>query len=403
MRRSTLGVLLLPVLVGCRNEAGAGPGVTTRDSAGIRIVEIHGSAPGSAWSVAARPALDITGGEPGTGPGLYRVMGAARLADGRIVVANGGSNTLEVFAPDGRHERTLGRAGDGPGEFRALSWVGRASEDSIAAWDSAPGRLSVFTPQGGYARSVAPRQPLGVFPQVQGELADGAVLLVLHQPTLGMATTSDVHVQRDTISLAVLHPDGGVNLLGRFPGTEVLASGSPAGGLMMMPLPFGRQTVAAARGGRVYAATGERWEVAEYAAEGGLRALIRADRNRRPVTRSDVRKYRESVVMLGGEGNAALSRQRAQLLARAPYPGRKPAITALRVDAEGNLWVESPAAEEGAMGGEWAVVSPAGRVLGRVRLPDGLAVQQVGPGWLLGTAAEGGVEHVRLYRFTRRR
>jgi len=401
MRRVARGLLLLPVLAGCRTEADAKPGVATRDSAGVRIVEHHGGEPAVAWQVADRPELDLTGAEAGKGPGLYQVMGAVRLGDGRIVVANGGTSTLEIFGADGAHQRSVGRAGDGPGEFRALSWVGRFAGDSIAAWDSGAGRLSIFTPAGDFARSVAPAQPLGIFPRAEGALDGGALLLSLHQPSLGMSATEGVHVQRDTISLAVLRPDGAVTVLGRFPGTEVLASGNPAGGLMMMPLPFGRSTVAAGSGGRVYVASGEPGNIAEYAPGGGVRALVRADRERQPVTSADVRAYRQKLVALGAENNGAIARQHTRMLDRAPYPKRKPAITDMRVDAAGNLWVESPEPGEGTLARGWTVVSPDGRMLGRARKPDDLNVHQVGDGWILGTFTDGGLEHVRLYRVTR--
>ncbi|HEX6751165.1 MAG TPA: hypothetical protein VF092_27995 [Longimicrobium sp.] len=400
MRRFALGLLLLPVLAGCRTEADAKPGTATRDSAGVRIVEHHGGESEIAWRVADRPELDLTGAEAGKGPGLYQVMGAVRLGDGRIVVANGGTSTLEIFGADGAHQRSVGRAGDGPGEFRALSWVGRFAGDSIAAWDSGTGRLSVFTPAGDFARSVAPAQPLGIFPRAEGALDGGALLLALHQPSLGMSATEGVHVQRDTISLAVLRPDGAVAVLGRFPGSEVLASGNPAGGLMMMPLPFGRATIAAGSGGRVYVADGDRWEIAEYAPGGGVRALVRADRELQPVTPADVRAYRERLVTLGAENNGAIARQHARMLDRAPYPKQKPAITGLLVDAHGNLWVESPESGEGTLARGWTIVSPDGRMLGRARKPDALTVHQVGDGWLIGTATDGEIEHVRLYRIT---
>ncbi|HEX8904489.1 MAG TPA: hypothetical protein VF771_06590, partial [Longimicrobiaceae bacterium] len=275
--------------------------------------------------------------------------------------------------------------------------------DTIAAWDSGSERLSIFTPAGDFVRTVAPRQPLGVFPQILGALDGGALLLALHQASVGMSGASDVHVQRDTFRLGVLRPGGEVTEIGRFPGMEFAVSGSPTSGLMMMQRPFGLHTVAAAHGSTVYVAGGERWEVAEYAAKGGLRRLIRADRARRPVTAADQRTYRQTTVTRGDEGNQALRRQREHILARLPYPKQKPAITALQVADDGTLWVESPEEREGTLAGEWTVISPAGQVLGRVRVPEALWVWQVGPDWLLGLAAGDDGEHVRLYRLTRPR
>src|SRR5687768_15597263 len=56
------------------------------------------------------------------------------LADGRVVVPLRGKSVIRVFAPDGSHQATLGRYGEGPGEFTALggAW---ARGDTIEALD----------------------------------------------------------------------------------------------------------------------------------------------------------------------------------------------------------------------------------------------------------------------------
>lgn len=403
MRRIAIG-LLIATGAGCRAGAETKAPFSVRDSVGVRIAETRGGAGGAPeWKVDEHPEIDITGAEPGRGPALFHVLGAVRLGDGRIVVANSGTSSLEIFSPAGTHLRSAGRAGGGPGEFRALTWVGCLTGDSIAAWDAGAGRLSVFSPAGDYARSVTPRQPLGIFPQPAGLLDGGGLLLALHGGTLGLSATADVHVQRDTLTYAVLDTAGGMTRIHRFPGMEMLASGNPSGGLVVMPLPFGQQTVAATHGSRIYAADGERFEVAEFTRNGRLRALIRGDRERQPVTARDVRRYRETLVTLGEEGNARLSRQYDELLDRAPYPARKPAITGLRVDEAGNLWVESPEPGRGNLATAWSVLSPEGRMIGWVRTPAGLNVQQVGNGWLLGTSADENGEYVRLYRVRKTR
>jgi len=400
MRRSVAGVLLLVLTSGCENRDTRSE-LTLRDSVGVRIMEYGGRAEAAAptWRIDPTPTLDLGGTMSRNGPALYRIAEVLRLEDGRIVVANGGSNSLEVFAPDGTRLRSVGRSGDGPGEFRALSWVGRLKGDTLAAWDSGLGRLSLFSSSGDYVRSVSPRRPLGMYPQAVGALASGDIVLALYQPTLGKSTTRTVHLQRDTVGYAVLSRDGSARELGKVAGTDMIMSGNPAGGLMVMPLPFGRQSVATVGGERVYVTDGEQFEVAAYDARGGVRALLRAEWPRLPVTSEDVRRFRESLVTLGGEGNASLQRQQAELLDRAPWPQQKPAITSLRTDPGGNLWVESPVDGPERLATRWTAFSPQGRVLGAARVPGRLDVRQVGPNWVLGIALDQNqVEHVRLHK-----
>ena len=64
----------------------------------------------------------------------------------------GGERVL-VFSPAGRFDSELGRAGDGPGEFRNATGLAVDAGDSLWVVDRAARRTSVFTPAGIYARS----------------------------------------------------------------------------------------------------------------------------------------------------------------------------------------------------------------------------------------------------------
>jgi hypothetical protein len=384
-------------LQACGKDGGpAQTQVAVRDSAGVHIVENRGDPAPLHWTLGRNP-VDIGGGAAGE---LHGVTSATRLDDGRIVVANSGASALEIFGADGKHLRTVGRAGDGPGEFRALFWVGRLGGDSIAAWDPALGRLSVFDPGGVFVRTVAPRGPLGMFPMAAGVLGDGRVLLAVSAP--GAGGGAGIRVRRDSITYVTLGQTGDVQPVGRFPGTEMLMSGGAGGGLLMRPLPFGRQTVAAARGGRVYVGTGDRFEVLAYEPGHGVRAIMRVAQRPVPVTRADIDDYRRTQVTIGAEGDARLRSQNADLLAKAPYPREMPPFTAIAADPDGNLWLQPPKTAS-VKDLPWMVLAPDGRALGTVDLPAKLAVQEIGRHWVLGTMLDDDeVEHVRLYRLVKR-
>ena len=88
-----------------------------RDSTGITIVESRRPAPDSrlGWEVGTEPqvAIGVAMGEADYQ--LYEVGDATRLADGRIAVANGGSNQLLVFDAGGNYLAAWAGQGDGPG------------------------------------------------------------------------------------------------------------------------------------------------------------------------------------------------------------------------------------------------------------------------------------------------
>jgi hypothetical protein len=398
MTRSRHFVSTVVVLLAACGERGPQQPAATRDSAGVEIVESRFGevAAESVRRVAEAPAVEI-GSAPGAAGPLYQVVSAFRMHDGRIVVASAGTGDLRVYAPDGQHLLTIGKAGDGPGEFRRLFWAGRLRGDSIGAWDAALARLSVFDPSGRFVRSMTPSSALGVFPQLHAALADGSVVL---STGMNPARPMTPGVRRDTATLLVVGPDGVVrDTLARVPGSEQYLMIPRAGGFVMHPLPFGRTTSTAAQDSQLAVGTGDAYQLAVYEPRRGLRRIIRLDRERRRVTDDDVRRYRETMVTMGAEG---ARRQREQLLAEVPFPERMPAFTAVLPDGRGNWWIADPPAADRPGESTWHRVSAEGRLLGALRTPARLMVMQIGPDWVLGVFLdENDVEHVRIHTLER--
>ena len=106
------------------------------------------------WSLSEEPTLVIGGADERERYLLHRVVGAARLDDGRIVVLNEGSLQLKYYDPEGKHLHDAGGPGEGPGELQPpLSYFTRLPGDSIlvASWRSGFVR---FGPDGRYASSI---------------------------------------------------------------------------------------------------------------------------------------------------------------------------------------------------------------------------------------------------------
>ena len=93
--------------------------------------------PSAMFRLADEPTVTIgvTGGQEEQE--LFEVSGAARLADGSIVVYESGAFRLQRFGPDGEHLWSRGQAGDGPGDFANFAelLVPCASEQSIMVYD----------------------------------------------------------------------------------------------------------------------------------------------------------------------------------------------------------------------------------------------------------------------------
>jgi hypothetical protein len=130
------------------------------------------------WRVSDEPVLKIGVVDGSPQYQLHQVQDVRRLEDGRIVVANGGTQEIRFFDSEGRYLSTSGSAGDGPGEFRSLASVDVLPGDSLLAFDAGNGRATVLGPAGMYTRFWIVENPSrGVFPAKALALSDGTVLV----------------------------------------------------------------------------------------------------------------------------------------------------------------------------------------------------------------------------------
>lgn len=90
-------------------------------------------------------------GEEGTFFGMIRSI--AVLEDGRFAVGDAQAEEVRVFDRDGRHLRTFGGPGAGPGELRGMQGVFVDHEGMLRVAEQRNGRLSVFHPDTGFVTS----------------------------------------------------------------------------------------------------------------------------------------------------------------------------------------------------------------------------------------------------------
>ncbi|MFQ5536957.1 MAG: 6-bladed beta-propeller [Gemmatimonadota bacterium] len=105
---------------------------------------------------------------------LGKVNGVARW-DGRIALTDEYGMNVKVFDPDGSLAMTLGRPGDGPGEFRAPIGAAVVTGDRLAVADYLRTRVIFFDPDGSAAGEFKiPGAAIGGLMSVEG----GSALLL---------------------------------------------------------------------------------------------------------------------------------------------------------------------------------------------------------------------------------
>lgn len=102
----------------------------------------------------AVPVVEIGAVEDESEYLFEHIVGVLPLSSGALVVADGGSNSLSIYSPEGRFHRTWGGSGGGPAEFRRLSGIHPHGSDSLLALDGATRRISVFDTAGSLGRTL---------------------------------------------------------------------------------------------------------------------------------------------------------------------------------------------------------------------------------------------------------
>lgn len=391
------------IAAGCGPGERAARGPTVRDSAGVRIVENAPADTTETWSLGDRPVLEIGAVQGSVEYQLDGIADIARGPDGTLIVAERGSRELSVFDSAGRHVRTAGGEGGGPGEFRFVSELAWLPGDTLGAWDLRQNRLSLFTPAGAFlrARTLAPPAD-AVSLRLLGVL-DSGDLVVGGSGSAGGGPSEGAF--RRTVRLYRYgegrEPEARLDSV---PGDERFRWSYRMDGrdaFLMMPQPFGSETSFAVKGDRVCSSPGARFEVRCRSADGRLRTIIRDSAGRRTVTGEAVERLVESRVE-GIDRKEFRARVRRAHEEVEGVPDVMPALDRLLVDPEGRLWagVYRPPYEEGAR--QWLVFGPAGVRRATVRMPGGFTPHTIDDGRVVGRwEGELGVDFVRVYRLRR--
>ena len=186
------------------------------------------------------PVLEATL-EATSGPDviLSRVWGIDVDSKGRVYVRDDQTRGVIVLSPDLTYERTLGRRGGGPGEFRHVSTVQILPDDSVLVYDRNQNRITVFPP-GATEPAYVQRLPGGPYREVF-KVPEGLVAI---GTSAYEASGADVGIENER--LLRLRPDGSVaTALFAFPRKEnlVYRRGDPRGGgvVSISSHPFGHR------------------------------------------------------------------------------------------------------------------------------------------------------------------
>jgi hypothetical protein len=306
------------------------------------------------WSVEA-PVVRVGAGEQ-PGQALDRVYGGLLRPGGSVIIGNSGTSQLRTYDPGGRLVSATGGQGRGPGEFGTINWIAGLPGDSVLVFDLRLQRFSVWSPAGAFVRMFSSQAPPGPVRPI-GVFRDGSILIVREA---GYDPRAGAGAVRDSMTALRMSRTGEVAAIpGRFPGAEWLIYPHPAS-FRATQLPFGRTGQLAVLGDHFVYGSSDSGTLAVYDQAGRAVRRVELGAHGHGPSRKEI-----SAFLAGIQDRAERS-----ALARHYRNGAGDGasiFTALRGDADGNLWVRlAPRAEGDSV--TWVVLAPGGDRRGSVRM-----------------------------------
>ena len=354
------------------------------------------------WTLSSAPALTIE--DDGTPATQFEVVtGVARLSSGHIAVANRGSNDIRVFDARGRHVTTFGQTGGGPGEFRRIELIGRSGD---TAWFYDGGLRRVTSVLLGakpellgttLVTATGKRESFSV----TGRLPDGRYVVTTNvSPTF--EGPPGVHRLPGSTGIIPRTGDGEVTWLGDFKSAAIFVY-NPTGDFKQAstgPVAFPPWLRSATGGGQIWIGDSGGDSLVVVRARDLSRFVVRVPFPSRAPDRTLVDAARDREL---GPKPTPESRGFTDAKYSPKYlPQRLPSFESLVPGPQSELWIQEYAGNRPSPT-QYVVLDVNGRPKGRVAVPGGSRVREVGLDYVILVHEDrDGVESIRLHRLERR-
>jgi len=368
------------------------------------------------WRIIGPAVAEIGGREPHPDLLVVTAVGGRILYDGRFLVADRGTGAISLVSEAGDFLHRFGGEGGGPGEFRALGWVGLREEGTVLAWDMQLRRMTVFDTTGVVLRTYNPdlRDIPFLSAVLVGNLQGGGLVFSSPETTDDGPPRSPRRV-RGSVQYLLL-PEGGNDVLALFrgPGTETYRRGGQ-GMESNLPILFAAASLATTVGEHLVVGSTDSLQLFSVRRDGTMTARARYPTEARPVEEEHVRlehrsrfaaqdaRWEQIARVLSApadewERTLSFSRESLQEL---PARDTFPAFSDLVGTSSGEVWVaEYPV--PGAEAQRWVILGSDLKLRGRITLPTRHRIlDSRGDHILSSFKDELGVETVALFRISR--
>lgn len=340
------------------------------------------------WRLGPNPVLEL-GSSTVPEENFGDIRSVALLQDGSVLVADRMAGELKLFDETGTFLRTMGRPGEGPGEFKGLAGVQLLREDTIAVFDQPLRRWTAFSKSGKVlgSHTFSSQELPGVsraYRHGNGRFTVAGAVVV--GPGSGPGYF-DLSIPLFSVDI---ENDQSV-FLREVPGRQLYRTKNGALGQALV-----LRSGCLAIGDRIFVGDGRAWQITVLDQEGTLVEVWERTGVDLSVSDSRLRAAEERSLERFSGNQQALARWR-RFYSEIPRPSSLPAYSSLLLDSEGFLWVKGYSLP-GEPAASWSVFHPTGIYLGDVRVPDQFDLMTVTGQYALGVWRDDlEVQHVRVY------
>lgn len=389
--------LTLILGVGCDGRP-APAARTEADSAGVRIVTIDPFASDAACTVSEEPTFYIGDSEESDEQWFTRVLGSVRLSDGSVAVADDYTMQVRIFDKSGAHVRSMGREGEGPGEFKRLWRIWRLPGDTLWVGDYRPWRYQVYASTGEWVRTVT-MEPVYPNPsRAGGVLASGVSVNSRDE----RARPRDFSAP-DRRHVETHGPDGKlIRIVATLPGRTFGQVDDGTLNYYLSPW-YDSSPSIDAEGRTIVTANGRDPEVRVLDDEMRLRLILRWDDPGAEVTAAHIDAAREAERLRALENGEISQFEEANLSPKRPAADVFPAVSSVKAGVDGTVWVYRHRRPGAPARPRLMAFGPDGDFVCHLATEkSNFTILEFGADYVLGThTTELGVQHVAMYDLER--
>jgi streptogramin lyase len=269
------------------------------------------------------------GGTSDEGPSAFgKVVGVALDPLGRVWVADALQHQIQIFAPDGKHVRSIGRQGSGPSEFQGIAGMDWGPDGNLWVLDAGNSRFAVYDTAGKLVATRSRQATVTMSPwpggfDTEGHLYDFASHRQQEEASItSLARLDPASGTADTLTLPPFHS--------RYFG-KISRSEGRTTRINHAPVPFtGQQVWAVDPRGYVWFASTDAYRLERLSPRGTPDRAIELENRAPRVTRAEKDRILENFAWFERQGGK---------LDRSLIPDNHPHLLGFYFDDTGNLWV----------------------------------------------------------------